>query len=475
MRAAGLFAVPLVLLALAAPRALAQSEAAVAVQVDLDVAAFQYDESGALLETYLAFVTDSLPWAVAEDGFEARFPVIVALHRAAIEAPEGAQVEPVFSDTLRMAFAVPDTAGLVAGQYFVQQLRAVVPPGAYEMDVSVPEADDRLAVRLRRDVTIPDYSDGQVRLSDFTVAATIRASEDREHTFYKNGLIVQPNPNGLFGEGLPRVFYYAEAYGLTEALPGDDYTLFAYVSASNAPQPLAELQQRTVRTVRDPDVLVGAFDVSELPSGSYYLRLAALNAANEAVAEQSRRFFVYNPSVTRETGPAARRDRSYEAELYAAMPEEEVEENLEHVAVIGSARERRQITQLVSMEAKRDFLTEFWQQRDDDPSTSSNAERRRFYERLRYANDRYSSARQEGWRTERGRVVLRYGYPSSVNPRQFESGMAPYEVWEYDNIPGTGSAYFIFGDVRRFGDFELLHSTVPGEINNPDWQMRLRQ
>lgn len=461
----------------AALAARAQAPPELPLQLDVDYAAFHYDEEASLFEAYLAFGAGSLPYEREGGRFVAALPVRVALRHAAAAGPEAASEALVHADTLEYLLSVPDTSGLSGGQFFIQQLRAAVPPGEYELEVVVEgdEAAGRPELAVRRDVAVPDFAaareEGRPMVSDLLLASALTPSQEAASPFYKSGLEVQPNPNGLFGAGLPRLFYYAEAYGLEEA--GAPYTLFAYVAPANLPQPLAGLQQRTERAARDPDVLVGSFDISALPSGSYYLRLALLDAENEALAEQARKFFVYNPEVAAPLAAAA--ERSYDDDLYAAMPEEELEENLRHAELLATGRERQQMRRLASEQQKREFLAAFWRRRDERPETPVNETRRDFYERIHYANERYSTSYAEGWDTPRGRVVVKYGYPSAVDPRRSSSNLVPHEIWEYDHIPGTGRAIFVFADRTGFGEYDLLHSNVAGETSLPEWQERLRR
>jgi hypothetical protein len=65
--------------------------------------------------------------------------------------------------------------------------------------------------------------------------------------------------------------------------------------------------------------------------------------------------------------------------------------------------------------------------------------------------------------------------PSAVEPHLYDRDMEPYELWQYNNIPGEGQAIFVFADRNGFGEFELLHSTVSGEPKLPNWQQELRQ
>lgn len=452
---------------------------ALPLALDVDYATFQYDAESSLVETYLAFEAASLPYARGGEGYEVALPVGVTLRRTSVAGPAQASDAAVFADTVTYRFAVADTAGLVQGQYFVQQLRAAVAPGEYELEIEVlPDAASRRAsVALRRDVEVPDFQGdrtaGRAALSDITLASSIGPTEDRDDPFYKNGLIVRPNPNLLFGQGLPTLFYYAEAYGLDAALDGEDYTLFAYLSASNFAQPMEGFQQRRERPAQPTDVLAGTFDLRALPGGVYFLHLAVLDANNEAVAETSRSFYVYNPSVAQPV--VEQTDDSYLADLYAVMPDDELEANVRHADVLASNRERQRLRGAKTPEAKREALVTFWRARDTVPSTPINEARQAFYDRLRTANDRYSTSFTEGWNTDRGHIALKYGFPVEVTENLYESDTLPHIMWEYSNIPGSGRSFFVFVDRQGFGSFELVHSTVSGEVSMPDWERQLRR
>ncbi|NBW94914.1 MAG: hypothetical protein EBR20_11300, partial [Bacteroidetes bacterium] len=58
--------------------------------------------------------------------------------------------------------------------------------------------------------------DGLVGISDVTLASSIEQSPDRDNVFWKNGLLIRPNANQLFGSGLNTLFYYAEVYNLDQ-------------------------------------------------------------------------------------------------------------------------------------------------------------------------------------------------------------------------------------------------------------------
>ena len=470
-----LLLVAAVLLSLACPPA-AESQNRLPVQIEVSHAAFAYGDDESLVEIYLAVEAASLDYVAQEDIYAARLPLDVAILRSATTDMEAAEDAPVWNDSLLLNFALPDTSGLVPGQHFIHQIRTVVPPGEYELRIAVP-ADTlgrRPELELRRDMQVPDFKgEGEAALSDITLATGISQSSNRESPFYKNDLEVRPNANQLYGEGLSNLYYYAEAYGAESIADNDgEYTLFAYVSEANRPQPMPELQKRSTRVARSPDVLAGQFDLSALPSGSYFLRLALLNESNESVVEQAQKFFVYNPGVER-TQPVAL-EMEFETSSYATMSEEEVATAIDHAEVIANDSERRRFGRIEDLDELRRSLMEFWQKRDPDTTTPINEFKDEFYQRLQYANDRYSTNMQQGWQTDRGRVVIKYGMPTSVEPHLYDRGMRPYEVWNYNAIPGEGQAIFVFADLGGFGRFELVHSTVTGERTRPNWQEEIR-
>ena len=445
------------------------------IQVDLHHSAFAYDENESLLEVYLSFQAGSLPFVADSVGYLARLPIDLILNRSTEVTLEGTPVSPIWQDSLLLNFAVMDTSSLNEGQYFIHQARMTVVPGEYELQIVVPadETFNRSELALKRDVLLPDFSREElVGLSDITLSSRIEPTDDRTSPFYKNGLIIRPNANQLFGQGLNTLYYYAEAYHVDRIADNNSqYAVYVYIAEANRPQAISGLERRSDRDAVSPDVIVGSFDLSSVPSGSYFLRVALLSEDNEAMAEQSQKFFVYNPHVERPEPVAV--EMTFETSEYALLSEEEVQRAYEHIVVIAADRDQRRFRGLQDLNEKRRFLMEFWQRRDPRPDTPVNEYKEEYYQRLQYANERYTNNLSDGWKTDRGRALIKYGIPSSIDPHLYDRGMAPHEVWQYNNIPGEGQAIFVFADRNGFGEFSLIHSTVSGELSMPDWEREL--
>ena len=444
-------------------------------QIEVDYASFAYDERESLVELYVAVEASSPTYAVQDSGYSIAIPLHLSLVRSSADANRDlSEGRPVWVQEDELHFFAPDTSSIIEGRVFLRQTRFTVLPGKYELQVDLLITEQEV-IQSRRDLVIPDYSQWEnCLLSDIILASSIVDSNDNEDPHYKNGLSVVPNTNQLYGADSAQLFYYVEAYNTAcAASDSGEYTVLVYVAEASSPVWVPGLEERSERNARQTDVLVGSFDLSDLRSGTYFLHVAILSSTNETVVEESRKFFVFNPSVNPLQSDVITGNETFETSSYATMTEEEIERGLKYIQVIANEREFRQIRRVQDLDERRRLLMDFWEVRDPTPGAEGNEFRDEFYRLLTYANERYSAQRVEGWETDRGNTLLRYGRPTNIESNMYERGRKPYEIWKYNNIPGEGQAEFIFADLDGFGDFELIHSTVAGERKLPDWPQRI--
>ena len=161
------------------------------------------------------------------------------------------------------------------------------------------------------------------------------------------------------------------------------------------------------------------------------------------------------PEVGSPSWPAglneAQLDSAYEPLIYLMTPDEQ--------GVFSS----------LSVEGKRRWLQEFWARRDPTPGTVRNEDRDRFYAAIAEVDRRFwesGAVTNPGWRTDRGRVFIKYGAPDEIRERKSPPGTSPYEIWRYTR---NRSLTFVFMDLTRFGNYQLIYSDSPGERIRPDW------
>lgn len=125
----------------------------------------------------------------------------------------------------------------------------------------------------------------------------------------------------------------------------------------------------------------------------------------------------------------------------------------------------------LATDSERDhFIEQFWLRRDP-AGAPPNTSRTEHYRRIVYANQHFSAS-VPGWETDRGRIFILYGPPSSIDahPAQNSSDES-YETWSYKNAPGLGENIELkFVDICKCGNYQLQQqprSGVPG-THQPD-------
>ncbi|MDX1700930.1 MAG: GWxTD domain-containing protein, partial [Melioribacteraceae bacterium] len=139
--------------------------------------------------------------------------------------------------------------------------------------------------------------------------------------------------------------------------------------------------------------------------------------------------------------------------------------------IVATKNESEQYSDLDSLNAKREFLYLFWKKRDNIPATEVNEFKRAYFSRVTMAEQRYSALSNPGYRTDRGIVYIKFGEPDEIDRHPNETETKPYEVWYYNQI--EGGVVFVFADLTGFNNYELLHSTKRGELQDPRWRRRI--
>lgn len=113
-------------------------------------------------------------------------------------------------------------------------------------------------------------------------------------------------------------------------------------------------------------------------------------------------------------------------------------------------------------EQRRKFL-DFWKTHDPTPDTEFNEALEEYFRRVDYAFFNFYTNRDYGWRTDRGKVYIRFGKPTEVT-REFPANRPTREIWIYKNL----NKRFVFSDISNTGNYELVsESTLAPEEKTP--------
>jgi GWxTD domain-containing protein len=349
--------------------------------------------------------------------------------------------------------------------YTVEIVDFAVAPGKYRLEVGVEDSVSGRKISGGIDVQALSEKDGA---SDLLVAPEMRLATADDTV---------PRP-GEFRTGNNLVTAAARV-GLTPLRAKVFYLLEAYSdSGQTGTMSVAITDPRGKISIKTPEVpvtvspggsvLQGQLDLAGLPEGDYTM-VASLKLGTSSI-ERSAPIVMAGLQETLARDSAMRQaDRVTDQGYFAAMSGPELDAAKAPLLYIAEPRELSSWKPELSLDAKRRFLVNFWQKRDETPGTPRNERREGFYEAIAYANREYKEGGRKpvaGWRSDRGRIFARYGPPDDVYKQNQEGTAPPYEVWQYTKGKGT---HYIFADRTGFGAFQLIYSNDLREPGFPSW------
>jgi GWxTD domain-containing protein len=319
------------------------------------------------------------------------------------------------------------------------------PAGRYVIRASLLDSASRRVVRLEQPIAALG---GAPAVSDLVLATGLRIAGPPDSAA---GDELHVGAVALAAPGWPllakrrgssqRVAYYFEAYGAAGA---PALTLSDSAGAPVALPPVRELAPGA-----------GLLDVAGLPAGNYTVTLAVGAERRDA--------------ALRVSDPNARAGADNPADRFGPAGEALLD-NLYAPLIYLMADAERGIYPTLTPDGKRRFLRAFWARRDPTPGTPRNEAEEDFYDRIAAANRRFRESgggRIPGWRTDRGRIFLKYGDPDEVLSRPQPGSTLPFEVWKYTR---GKLRKFCFMDLTRFGNYSLIYTNDLTEASRPNWR-----
>jgi GWxTD domain-containing protein len=277
-----------------------------------------------------------------------------------------------------------------------------------------------------------------------------------ENSINRNGYRMTPNPSGVFGLGSPMLYAYSEVYGLQD----DDGTYTVnYILFERSGK---EVFQRGpfVRTKPgESSVETLGFSVTELLAGRYRLRLEVIDDQSDQKTFIEREFFIvkeesidFNNNFTM---------------ILDAMENDELRDFIDIVGYFMSESEFQTLMRANRID-RIVQLVDYFEKRDLDRKTKENEFYNQLNMRLALADQQFSNRKFSGRKTDRGRVIIRYGRPIDIEPFPANKDRYSYEIWHYDD--SDDGFIFIFINNDGAGMFEQIHSNHPDEFQNYGWK-----
>jgi GWxTD domain-containing protein len=299
--------------------------------------------------------------------------------------------------------------GVASAGPFRRIYAVAVPPGRASARVRVEDLRTETAGEASLAFEAPRFDPAGLALSDVVIAAR----EEGEPTFPFRG---------EFGPGRETLVALLEVRDRLEPEPAGPYRVRAVLSGRRGVRRVRELE--VARRDGGGQILLEE-RVADLEPGEYRLEIeVSLGDAD----------------VERETG-----FRVGESGLSLGADPDRLRTVLGYVATL---RERILLEETAS-DSLASLWEAFWARRDPTPGTARNESEEEFLSRVEEAGRRFGGL-DPGWRSDMGRIFIRFGPPDRVERFDAQPDRSGTEVWTYEDRRET----FVFLD-EGFGRYRL--------------------
>jgi GWxTD domain-containing protein len=213
-------------------------------------------------------------------------------------------------------------------------------------------------------------------------------------------------------------------------------------------------------------------------SGNYILKFYWIRDGEKVLANDQVLQILRSKQMPIKHEPIIEESASNEIDLsktfvskYSAL---QLQRNIAALAPIAQGAELR----MVMTEAKnveliymKQFFYNFWLSRDYKNPEKMWTE---YASKLNDVSKKYGTGTTPGYRTDRGRIYLKYGVPDKLERVPNEKEAFPYEVWYYYEALGRGNVKFLFAQPGLMNnEMFLIHSNQEDEIVNQMWEYNL--
>jgi len=345
-----------------------------------------------------------------------------------------------------------------------------ISPGIYKADLTVIDVTSKREGSFLYDrIEIDSIVHDKLSLSSIELAYDIWLVEDTLKTtqsrLEKNGRVVIPNPMSIFSVTDTNLYLYAELYNLQydENKP-DSFQLAVEVFKDDGTL-YFDYGWLKMNKPGSTAVISNVVDFSGWSPGKYDLRLTATDLGSGVVASGIKRFMIFpEQGIMPEVYT-----RTYTSPLDTAS----LQTKTNWIRFVVDAGDW-EMYKTLNETGKTNFVARFFREKDPTPGTETNEYLQDVIAKYVYANDHFSTLPDinDGWRTDRGRVLLQYGICDEIDESFAPSYSNPWEIWYYHHL--QGGVYFVFEDQGGYGNYRLVHSTAKGEIYDYEWENRVK-
>jgi GWxTD domain-containing protein len=305
----------------------------------------------------------------------------------------------------------------------IHSFNTIIPPSIYYISPYIYDKKSKARYSLTEEVEIKKFNNKKVQISDILF-----------YSISDEGSSLSPN---IFAETSKNIFYKYEVY-VPEEFVGDTLDVEYSITTS---ENRSFIQKKFRSLISTKPVIADSLELSgwNLDYSKYDLKIK-VNHKSDSVFSTKKFFTQWSnlPNTVRNITQAL--------------------ESMKYIINDGAVYDS---VLALSKADQREYFDDFWELRDPSKGTKLNELMNEYFKRVSHANKTFSIQNMKGWKTDRGIVLITYGFPDEiVNESDSRKGIK-YEVWHYY----AKNKKFIFKDRNGFGDFQLITPFLENSFN----------
>ncbi len=439
------------------------------IKAYLDHKNFFNPEIGNFVEIHLQFVSYSLNYKAVENGLQSEIAIQYVFKQDGVVAKSDAYrlQSPVMRDSI-----IED---------FYEIKRIALKPGKYSLELTLTDVNsknentDKSTITAIQEINVEDFS-SKIAISSLETAEMmlpIKNEIDNSSVFAKSGYEIIPRISNYYQTQATKIPVYFEVYCPKKV---DDS-----LKKMGLKQTLIDVKTKTEIEsftrfskieVDEVQPIIKQVDISKLKSGEYILEYSLINRQNLNVATSSYYFERFSEDEFEEVQAD---NIVLDPKFQASITDDSLDFYISSLIPISKPAEMRNIIDLLKTKDNslyRKYIQSYWVNSTNGSRTYESWMSYKF--QVLTVEKLFSTNYTAGHETDRGRVYLQYGAPSSVITRENSPSDYPYEIWRYDKIKVYSRRGFIFYNPDLVNNtYRLLHSDMIGEVQNYRWQQQL--
>ena len=421
----------------------------------LDSKQFYAPGIGNYIEVYLQFVGPSIKYKGVENGLQGELAIrlSVSIKDSTIASDAYRLETPLMKDSI-----VED---------FYDLKRFVLAPGNYNLHIELLDLNSSVPAIIATQPIVVEELNESISISDIEIAE-LAYKGDESSPFSKSGMIIIPRLSTFYPTELNTIPVYFELYN-TKMLEEDVCAVRQTIKTAAG----LELIDYTIYSKHETAEVLPIFkkvDITQLPTGKYTLTYTLLSRSLIELSEQSYEFERSNDSdFILETGEIV-----LDPNFQASITNDSVTFFLESLIPMAKPAEIKNIISTLKtkdLEKQRKHIQAFWIKTAPESTYESWI---KYKQQVALVERLFSNNFQEGFETDRGRVYLQYGAPTTIVQKENSPTEYPYEIWQYNKISSFSNKRFVFYNPDLVNNtYKLLHSDMIGELKNPAWPQTL--